>query len=48
MKEPGLDARHRDKDGERSKKYGNTRVGTLGKIYGKGLTAGYPNRAKLS
>jgi hypothetical protein len=35
MKEqPGLDSRHRDKNGEISKKHGNTLVGTLRKIYG--------------
>jgi len=48
MKEPGLDGRHRDKDGEISKKHGNTLVGTLRKIYGKGFAAGYPDTTKLS
>jgi hypothetical protein len=48
MKEPSLDARHRDKDGEISKKHGNTLVGTLRKIYGKGFAAGYQDSAKLS
>jgi hypothetical protein len=48
MKESGLDARHRDKDGEISKKHGNTLVGTLRKIYGKGFAAGYPDTATLS
>jgi hypothetical protein len=48
MKEPGLDARHRDRDGEISKKHGNTLVGTLRKIYGKGFAAGYPDTATLS
>ena len=48
MKEPGLDGRHRDKDGEISKKHGNTLVGTLRKIYGKGFAAGYPDTATLS
>jgi hypothetical protein len=48
MKEPGLDARHRDKDGEISKKHGNTLVGTLRKIYGKGFAAGYPDTVTLS
>jgi hypothetical protein len=47
MKEPGLDSRHRDKDGEISKKHGNALVGTLRKIYGKGFAAGYPDNAKL-
>lgn len=48
MKEPGLDGRHRDKDGEISKKHGNTLVGTLRKLYGKGFAAGYPDTTKLS
>jgi hypothetical protein len=34
MKEPGLDSRHRDKDGEIERKKGNTRVDTLRKTYG--------------
>ncbi|MEY9185011.1 hypothetical protein ABIG06_006513 [Bradyrhizobium sp. USDA 326] len=48
MKEPGLDGRHRDKDGQISKKHGNALVGTLRKIYGKGFAAGYPDAAQLS
>lgn len=32
MKEPGLDKRHRDSDGEISKKHGNTLVKTLREI----------------
>jgi hypothetical protein len=48
MKEPGLDARHRGKDGEISKKHGNTLVGTLRKIYGRGFAAGYPDASTLS
>ena len=48
MKEPGLDGRHRDKDGEIGKKHGNTLVGTLRKVYGKGFAAGYLDTAKLS
>ncbi|WP_315728527.1 MULTISPECIES: hypothetical protein [unclassified Bradyrhizobium] len=48
MKEPGLDGRHRDKDGEISRKHGNALIGTLRKIYGKSFAAGYPDAAKLS
>jgi hypothetical protein len=48
MKEHGLDGRHRDKDGAISKKHGNTLVGTLRKIYGKGFAAGYPDATQLS
>ena len=48
MKQPGLDHRHRDKDGEISKKHGNTLVQTLRKIYGHTFAAGQPETAKLS
>ena len=48
MKEPGLDHRHRDKNGEISKKHGNTLVRTLRKIYGSTFAAGQPDSAKLS
>lgn len=48
MKEPGLDGRHRDKDGEISRKHGNTLIATLRKIYGRSFAAGYPDTAKLS
>ncbi|EJN14908.1 hypothetical protein PMI42_01529 [Bradyrhizobium sp. YR681] len=48
MKEAGLDGRHRDKDGGISKKHGNTLVGTLRKIYGKGFAAGYPDATELN
>lgn len=48
MKEQALDSRHRDKDGEISKKHGNTLVGTLRKIYGQSFAAGHPETAKLS
>jgi len=48
MKEQGLDGRHRDKDGEISRKHGNTLVGTLRKIYGKPFAAGYPDATILS
>jgi hypothetical protein len=36
MKEPGLDHRHLDKNGEISRKHGNTLVRTLRRIYGAG------------
>jgi hypothetical protein len=48
MKEPGLDGRHRDKDGAISKKHGNTLIGTLRKIYGQSFAAGHPQTATLS
>ena len=47
MSKPGLEARHRDKNGEISHKHGNTLIGTLRKIYGQGFAAGYPATEKL-
>lgn len=47
-KEPGLDDRHRDKNGEISPKHGNTEVKTLRKIYGPGFGPGFAENAKLS
>jgi hypothetical protein len=34
MQQPGLHGRHRDKNGEISRKHGNALVSTLRKIYG--------------
>src|SRR3984893_15356785 len=48
MSKPGLDHRHRNKDGEISGKHGNTLVRVLRKVYGQGFAAGYPETAKLS
>jgi hypothetical protein len=48
MSKPGLDGRHRNKDGEISGKHGNTLVRTLRKMYGQGFAAGYPETATLS
>lgn len=48
MKEPGLDNRHRDKDGEISRKHGNTLVRTLRRIYGAGFAPGFKDADKLS
>ena len=48
MKEPGLDNRHRDKNGEISRKHGNTLVRTLRKIYGDGFATGFSETSKLS
>jgi hypothetical protein len=47
MKEPGLDDRHRDKDGEIDRKHGNTRVGTLRKTYGDDFLSDWRSDAKL-
>jgi hypothetical protein len=48
MKGPGLDNRHRDKNGEISRKHGNTLVRTLRKIYGSGFAPGCGDEERLS
>jgi hypothetical protein len=48
MKQPGLDHRHRDKDGEISKRHGNTLVGTLRKTHGAAFAPGLSDQDKLS
>ncbi|HEY1631310.1 MAG TPA: hypothetical protein VGF56_08340 [Rhizomicrobium sp.] len=47
MKEPGLDGRHRDKDGTIDRKHGNTKVGTLRDTYGDGFASGHRADKKL-
>jgi hypothetical protein len=42
-----IDDRRRDKNGEISRKHGNTLVGTLRKIYGPNFAAGESDSAKL-
>ena len=46
--QPGLDGRHRDSNGEISRKHGNTQVGTLRKAYGDNFAQGTRSNAKLS
>ena len=41
MKQPGLDKRHRDKDGENRKKNSHTLVRTLRNEYGDDFAKGY-------
>lgn len=48
MKQPGLDKRHRDKNGEISKKHGNTLISTLRKTYGANFASGFDGNQKLS
>jgi hypothetical protein len=48
MQQPGLDQRHRDKNGEISRKHGNTLVQTLRRIYGQHFAAGQPETATLT
>jgi hypothetical protein len=47
MRQPGLDKRHRDKDGEISRKKSNTLVRTLRKEYGDDFAKGYRPDATL-
>ena len=48
MKQPRLHHRHRDKNGEISKKHGNALIGTLRKTYGPVFASGFSDRDKLS
>ncbi len=48
MEKPNLNQRHRDKNGEISRKHGNTLIGTLRKIYGPSFAKGFGDRDKLS
>ena len=48
MQQPGLHGRHRDKNGEISRKHGNTLIGTLRKIYGHDFAQGSADNEKLS
>ncbi len=48
MTESGLATRHRDKNGEISRKHGNTLVRTLRKIYGPGFAPGCADGDKLA
>ena len=48
MQQPGLHGRHRDKNGEISRKHGNTLVSTLRKIYGQSFAPGAQSGEKLS
>jgi hypothetical protein len=48
MQQPGLHGQHRDKNGEISRKHGNTLVRTLRKIYGPSFAKGARDDEKLS
>ena len=48
MKQPGLDQRHRDKNGEISRKHGNTLVGTLRRTHGEDFAHGFRDNDKLA
>ncbi len=47
MKEPGIDDRHRDQNGQIRQKNGNTLVGTLRQTYGDDFAAGHRSDTKL-
>ena len=47
MQQPSLDNRHRDKNGEISRKHGNTLIRTLRETYGPSFAAGCDANAKL-
>jgi hypothetical protein len=46
-KQPGVDGRHRDKNGEISRKHGNTLIRTLRQTYGDGFAPGRSGDEKL-
>lgn len=46
-RQPGLDDRHRDKDGQTREKNGNTRIDTLRQIYGDDFATGLRGDAHL-
>jgi hypothetical protein len=48
LQQPGLQGRHRNKDGEISRKHGNTLVSTLRKIYGPSFAQDFAPHATLS
>jgi hypothetical protein len=47
MEQPGLDNRHRDKNGQIARKHGNTLISTLRRTYGPSFGQGYPDDAQL-
>lgn len=47
MKEPGLDDRHRDKDGQIQRKRDDTQVGTLRQTYGEDFLSDFRSDATL-
>jgi hypothetical protein len=48
MKQPGLDNRHRDKDGGISRKHGNTLISTLRQTYVQNFAPGVAGHVRLS
>lgn len=48
IRQPGLDGRHRDADGQASRKHGNTQVGTLRQTYGPDFAKGVRADTRLN
>jgi hypothetical protein len=48
MRQPGLDDRHRDKNGEISRKHGDTLISTLRQTYGQSFAPGFGGNLRLS
>jgi len=48
MKQPGLDQRHRDQNGEISRKHGNTLVHMLRMVHGPEFASGFKETDRLS
>jgi hypothetical protein len=48
MLEMAFETRHRDRNGEISRKHGDTMIGKLRKTYGPGFAGGCADDAKLS
>jgi hypothetical protein len=47
MEQPGLNYRHRDKNGRIARKHGNTLISTLRQTYGANFASACPADAKL-
>jgi hypothetical protein len=47
MDQPGLDKRHRDRNGEIARKHGNTHISTLRRTYGASFAPGINESEKL-
>jgi len=47
MEQPGLDNRHRDKNGQIARKHGNTLISTLRRTYGPSFAKNCPDEAQL-
>ncbi|MEA2829403.1 MAG: hypothetical protein QOF22_151 [Bradyrhizobium sp.] len=48
MRQPGLDDRHRDKNGEISRKHGNESISRLRQTYGQNFAPGLDGNVRLN